>query len=59
MAQFCPPLRGIELAQNTNMAIVLSPDARERAPLREGEDSMAKRHDKMGQPALVRTEYRD
>jgi hypothetical protein len=41
------------------MAIVLSPDARERAPLREGEVSMAKRHDKMGQPALVRTEYRD
>jgi hypothetical protein len=41
------------------MATALSLDARERASFREGEDSMAKRNDKMGQPALVRTEYRD
>ena len=32
------------------MATALSPDEKERAPLREGEDSSAKRHDKMGQP---------
>jgi hemerythrin superfamily protein len=32
------------------MATALSLDARERASLREGEDSMAKRNDQMGQP---------
>ena len=32
------------------MATALSRDARERASLREGEDSMAKRNDQMGQP---------
>src|SRR6266571_3662565 len=43
-----PPLRGIALAWRTHMATALLPD--ERGPLREGEDSMAKRNDKMGQP---------
>jgi len=32
------------------MATAFSLDARERAPFREGEDSMAKRNDQMGQP---------